>query len=193
MAEQKSQYKLVATTGLARAEPVNEAWPEFTVTELAELPVWWLSVSAGGEAAFSKACEKAFGTALPQQRHFSDGGQVRIIWAGDRQWFVTGHEGAMPGAVEKAGYATDQSDGWIAIRITGEKTRDVMEKLCGIDLHASVFPTGATARAPIEGMISVIACEDAGAGTFVILFQRSSARSFLEHMRHAAHSTSPRQ
>ena len=200
MPETQSQFKLTAQSGLGMAEPVDETWPDFSVHELAGLPILWVSVSAGGEAALSKTCEKAFGTGLPEPRRFADGGhngghdsgQARIIWAGERQWFVTGVEGALPGPVGKACHATDQSDGWIAVRITGRKTREVMEKLCGIDLHESVFPTHAAARAPIEGMISLIVCEDATAGTFVLFFQRSSARSFLEHLRHAAHSTSPR-
>ncbi|MCG6857008.1 MAG: hypothetical protein LJE67_02975 [Salaquimonas sp.] len=191
MADQS--YKLVAKSALGAAEPLKETWPEFVLSELAGLSVWWLSVPSGGEAALSKVCEKQFGTGLPEPRRFVDGDKkVRIIWAGDRQWFVTGIEGAKAGPIAKVAAATDQSDGWLAIRISGVKSREVMEKLCGIDLHPSVFATGSAARAPIEGMIALIACEEAESGTFAIFFQRSSALSFVEHIRHAAHSTSPR-
>jgi sarcosine oxidase gamma subunit len=67
-----------------------------------------------------------------------------------------------------------------------------MEMLCMLDLHPSVFPAGASARTPIEGMHALVACEDAEAGTFVLYFQRSSGRSFVDHIRHAAHGTCPR-
>ncbi|MCB1464492.1 MAG: hypothetical protein KDJ90_19220 [Nitratireductor sp.] len=186
-------YKLVSRSAFGAGEPLAESWPEFSIAELAGLSVWWLSVRAGGEDALSKACEKQFGAGLPQARRYAEGEKgVRIAWAGERQYFVTGMQDAVPGAIERAGRVVDQSDGWLAIRITGGKSREVMEKLCGIDLHASVFPGGSAARAPVEGMIALIVCEDDTNGTFMILFQRSSARSFLEHVRHAAHSTSPR-
>ncbi|MEC9344450.1 MAG: hypothetical protein VYD64_11465 [Pseudomonadota bacterium] len=200
MPEPASSRGLAARHAPGTGQPVSETWPEFALHELAGLAVWWLSASAGREDELSKACEKAFGTGLPGARRFAEakpGKGVRICWAGERQWFLTadagaGLDGGMPAAVEKAGWATDQGDGWLAIRIEGARTRQVMEKLCGVDLHASVFATGAVARAPVEGMIALIACDDASAGTFTILFQRSSARSFLDHVRHAAHSTSPR-
>jgi len=197
VASSSSSFKLVAEAGLGLAEPIDEKWPEFSVAEIAGLSVWWLSASAGGIEKLDSACRKHLGAGLAEQGRFGIGGSgevpVRNYWAGERQWFVTGRFGDLPAEVTKAGWATDQSDGWVAIRIAGEASRAVMEKVCGLDLHASVFPTGAAARTPIEGMGALIACEDAENGTFVIFFQRSSARSFMEHLRHAAHSASPRQ
>jgi len=188
-----SDLRLEATTGLGLKEPVAEEWPEFSFSELADLSVWWLSCARGSEAALSKACEKHLGAGLPDRGRFAQAPSgARIIYAGDRQWFVTGQLPKIPAALSKTAAITDQSDGWLGVRISGSATRAVMEKLCGIDLHESAFPTGAAARTPIETMISLILCEDVAAGTYVILFQRSSARSFLDHVRHAAHSTSPR-
>ena len=196
MAKTTSPYKLVAKTGLGLSDPVEEEWPEFSIHEIPGLSIWWLSAPAEGMEKLDSACRKHLGAGLAEQGRFVIGGSgevpVRIYWAGERQWFVTGRFGDLPASVTKAGFATDQSDGWIAIRIAGEKTRAVIEKVCGLDLHASVFPTGSAARAPIEGMGALIACEDAEAGTYVVYFQRTTARSFMEHMRHSAHSTSPR-
>lgn len=192
-----SEFRLTPKSGLGLDRPVAEHWPEFTISEIERHGVWWMSAPADGEEALGKACRKAFAADLPERGGFSDGkakdGPVRILWAGDRQWFVTGEMSAMPAAVEKTAAITDQSDGWVAVRIEGAKTRAVMESLCGLDLHPAAFATGKAARAPVEGMHALIACEDASAGTYVVYFQRSSARSFVEHFRHAAHSASPRQ
>lgn len=187
-----SEFKLAAKSGFGFDKALEESWPGFSMAEITELSVHWMSVGAGGEAALDKALIKAIGAGLPKAGRYSEGRSgkepVRVHFGGDRQYFMTGKGFIPSAALAKAAFVTDQSDGWIGMRIAGEKTRAVMEKLCGIDLDARAFPQAAAARAPIEGMLALIACEDAQAPAFVVLFQRSSARSMAEHFRHAANS-----
>jgi heterotetrameric sarcosine oxidase gamma subunit len=184
-----SDGKLAAMAALGTAEAVNESWEGFEMAELPAESRFWLAVPAGGAEKLSKACATGLGTELPAQGRFGDGAKGRIFWAGDGQYLVTTGLKAMPAPVEKAGHATDQSDGWVGVRVSGRLSRRVLEKLCPLDLHESVFPDGSAARAPMETMMTLIACENASAGTYAIYFQRSSARSFIGHLRHAAEST----
>jgi heterotetrameric sarcosine oxidase gamma subunit len=93
-----------------------------------------------------------------------------------------------PRVLDKVANLTEQTDGWVGVVVEGSRSRDVLERLTGIDLYPSAFGDGSAARAPFEGMLGVIACESAKAGRFAIHFQRSSARSFLDHLCHSAAS-----
>lgn len=184
-------FVLNAKTGLNRARAFESAWDGFKCREITGLQTWWGGISRDGEDAFSKAVKKHLGIDAPAPGRFvqcdSPAGNFRIIAAGERQFFMTGDKD-FPVALESVAYFTDQSDGWIGVTVEGPRSRAVLEKLVGIDLHPSVFPAGSAARAPFEGMLAVICCEDAEAGRYAILFQRSSARSFVDHLCHAAAS-----
>lgn len=188
-----TEFKLDARTGFGLDQQLAEEWPGFALGEIADQNIWWMSAAQKQVEALGKACEKQFGTGLPEKGRFvgTESG-LRILWAGERQWFVTGILARMPPAIARLAAATDQSDGWVGVRMEGDKTRDVLERICLLDLHPAVFATGMCARTPIEGMHALIACEDAEAGKFAVHFQRSSARSFVAHVRHAAHSACPR-
>jgi sarcosine oxidase subunit gamma len=183
----KENFALKARTGLNHDHAFEAVWDGFKAREITGQRVWWISISRGGEAAFAKAVEKQIGAAAPGQGRFAEAGGFRLLSAGERQFFMAGAE-AYPAALDANAWFTDQTDGWIGIVVEGARSRAVLEKLVGIDLYPASFPTGSAARAPFEGMLAVIACEDAEAGRFAIHFQRSSARSFVDHLCHAAAS-----
>ncbi|MEZ5871205.1 MAG: hypothetical protein R3D32_05055 [Nitratireductor sp.] len=188
-----SEFNLVAKTGFGLDQAVHEAWQDFSVSELANLAVCWISCSSADRAGLDKAWQKLTGDELPAKGRFSDckagKSEISIFDAGAGQWFVTGAEPAALGSVGDAACITGQTGGWIAIRLEGSKCLTVLEKLCTIDLHPSVFSNGCCARTPFEGMGALLACDDAAAGKYRILLQRSSSRSFLDHVRHAAQSS----
>lgn len=188
-----SDFKLEAKTALNLGEPVDEHWAGFSFVEITGENCWWLAASRGGEATLSKQCEKHLGAALPEpgrlSRGKSGGASVDLLWAGERQWIIAGAVSELPPPVTKAGYATDQSDGWVAFTVSGDKARKVLEKLCQLDLYPASSPDGACARMAVEGMIAVIACEDTSEPRYRLMFQRSSARIMAKHIRHAAFST----
>lgn len=192
-----AKIKLTAKTGLGLEKEIAENWPGFALREIADMSVWWMSGAPTALDALAEACPEHLGAILPPQGQFADGGAgTRILWSGDRQWFVTAEGDSIKkrdiDGIARLAAVTDQSDGWIGVRISGAGTRAVLERLCLIDLHPAVFGNGQVARTPVEGMHAVICCEDAAEGTFSILFQRSSARSFVDHIRHAADSACPR-
>lgn len=188
-----SDLKLEAKTALNLDQPVEEHWAGFSFVEITGENYWWLAASRGGEEKLSRRCEKHLGAALPEPGSFSrgksGGASVDLLWAGERQWMIAGALPDLPSSTGKAGYLTDQSDGWVAFTVSGSKTRNVLEKLCQLDLHPASFPDGACARMAVEGMIAIIACEDSDEPRYRLMLQRSSARSMAGHIRHAAFST----
>ncbi len=187
MPDTQESFALKARTGLNHDHGFEGKWDGFDAREITGQRVWWGSVSRGGEAAFAKAVDKHLGLAAPDAGRFAEAGGFRLLWAGERQFFLSGGRD-YPAALESAAWLTDQTDGWIGIVVEGARSRAVLEKLVGIDLHPASFPAGSAARAPFEGMLAVMACEDAQAGRFAIHFQRSSARSFVDHLCHAVAS-----
>lgn len=188
-----SEITLEPKTALNLDKPVNERWTGFSLAEITGEGFWWLAASPDAAEKLSTQCEKQFGTALPPPGKFTRGQldktAVTMLWAGERQWIIAGVMDELPAAISKAGHVTEQSDGWVAFELGGEKTRAVLEKLCQLDLHPNSFPTGSCARMAIEGMIALIACGDAGQARYRLMFQRSCARSMIGHIRHAAFST----
>ena len=188
-----SEFKLAIKTGFGLDEPIHEDWQGFSVSEIAFPGVCWISCNKQGLADFEKAWKKLSGVSLPGAGQFVSGkdglSNVTIFDGGAGQWFVTGANTSALDSLSGVAAVTDQTGGWLCLRLEGSKTLTVLEKLCGIDLHPSVFPSGSCARTPFEGMAALIACEDSKDSRFLVLFQRSSSRSFLDHVRHAAQSS----
>lgn len=183
------EFVLNARTAFNYDKPVAEEWKGFSAREIEGGQVWWLSVPRGGSDPFAQAVRDGLGIKPPAAGRFAaTPGGDRLIFAGDRQWFLTGGFPRLPQGLGEACAATDQTDGWVGLDLEGPASREVLIRLVGIDLHPASFPTGSAARAPFEGMLALLACEDAAAGRYRVLFQRSSARSFLDHVRHAAAS-----
>ena len=74
-------------------------------------------------------------------------------------------------------YLTDQSDSWVILKISGEKSRNALERICPINLHTNTFQIGNVARTVMEhiGVIIYRIDED----EFFLISPRSSAKSFL--------------
>ena len=182
-----AEFLLKERTGFNLDRATREEWDGFSIAEIEGEPVWWLSVPRGNGEGFAGAVRADLDIDLPEAGMFRvSSSSARLYHAGDRQYFLTG---AGPGeGMLREGFATDQSAGWLGLAISGRSAREVFSRLCGMDFHPSVFPSGACARSPFEGMLALIGCEDTDEPAFRVLFQRSSARSFLDHLRHAASS-----
>ena len=74
-------------------------------------------------------------------------------------------------------YFTDQSDTWGMIRVSGERSRDVLERICPIDLDPNVFTLGSVSRTVMEHIGTIIFRD--GDDSYVLLTMRSFSRSML--------------
>jgi heterotetrameric sarcosine oxidase gamma subunit len=187
-----SEFKLAEQFTFDGSRRLDEAWDGFAMSELAHAPAFWLAVDSGGEPALDKACAKLFGCGLPERGRLAcgvaDQGEILLAWVGNRQWLARGVPQQSSIKLEKFACLTEQSDGWVGLAVKGARSRDVLATTCPLDLHEEAFPTGSSARAPFEGVHGIVLCRDAAESRFELYFQRSSARSFVENLRHGAYS-----
>ncbi|MFQ5621774.1 MAG: sarcosine oxidase subunit gamma [Paracoccaceae bacterium] len=153
--------------------------------EVADLAIVSLATPLGGEAAVAEALTAAYGCEVPpvgRSALSADGATRLLAMARDQLFVVFPHAppDALSVVAEKtggAGYLTDQSDTWFALRLSGPGALGALERICLLDLHESAFPPGSAARTVMEHMGCIVLREMED--TFLLLSARSSARSFL--------------
>lgn len=144
--------------------------------------------------ALEHAVRDAYGLALPGPGRMAWSGPTGFAWSGPGRWFVhaegTGDDlcRALAAALGDHASITDQSDAWVRIDLVGAAAHGVLEKLCLLDLHASVFPPGTVACTVMDHTGVMIACLDE-APRFALWAGRSSARSFAHALEQAVAST----
>ena len=153
------------------------------IWERSELALVSLSVPLGGEADATKALKKAYkldfpasGTSVATKTH-------RAIRVGvDQAMLVFSDVAALAepnvqASLAGAFYTTNQTDAWVVLTIEGENVRAVLERLCPLDLDASVFPIDQVQRTVMEHMSAIILREDEN--RFTLMSASSAAQSFL--------------
>ncbi len=121
------------------------------------------------------------------------GTSLELLWCGHEQWLASGDAPDLASRLEEAlagaASVTEQSGAWVNLRLEGPRARDVLERLCPVDLDPGAFPPGAVARTAMEHLQAVVALvEDRPDPAFVLLAASSSARSFRDALAHAATS-----
>lgn len=103
----------------------------------------------GQWSATEDACRQAYGKAPPARPHAVEADGAVLVWSGPDQFQILAPRGS---AVEKArtvfaGVASlsEQSDARSLLRVTGPSARDMLAKVCSLDLETDVFPVGAAA------------------------------------------------
>lgn len=111
----------------------------------------------------------------------------RVLDDGERRWLSVGPGQAMalgaPLSADPGVAISDQSDAWALLRLEGPDTRDVLARLTSIDLRASRFGVGQTARTLLGHMSASITpvAEDA----FDVMVFRSMAASAVHDLKRA--------
>jgi len=152
-----------------------------TLTAPAGLAIVSMALPLGMEAQAEKAIKAAFG-ALPDVGLSSEAKGHRLMRLGLDQAFVlfTCHapdaEPKVAAKLKGAAYTTDQTDAWCILELTGPRARDVLERICPIDLHPLAFSVGALARTIMEHMGSIVL--RSGEDTYLLMSASSSAKSF---------------
>ncbi len=177
-----ADYRLTAAPALGG---YHRAFDGVTLREMPDLALVALALPRGGEAAATGAIEAAFGTALPESGHtaLSSDGTERLLRLGPDQAFVLmtrstpDAEAFIAARLGGAAYVTDQSDAFVALEISGPRSRAALERICPLDLHPKVFSVGDVARTVMEHLGVMVL--RTGQDSFLLLSARSSARSFL--------------
>jgi sarcosine oxidase subunit gamma len=155
------------------------------LSEVTDLAIVSIAIPMGGDLAFAGALSNAYGADRPSPggSSLSADGRVRFLWMAPDQLFAL-FEDESPSAAATMGekldgkaYVTLQSDNWVALRLSGKKTRAALERICPLDLHPNAFQEGRVARTAMEHMGAVILRESED--SFLLLSTSSSATSFL--------------
>ena len=148
------------------------------------------SLSPFGDASrLSDALQQAHGMALPKPGRATGKDGARCIWFGR-------DEVLLAGPVPDAGLArhaavVDQSDAWAAVSLSGEGCVDVLARLVPVDLRASHFKRGHTARTMVQHMTASITrtADD----SFLILVFRSMAGTLVHDLKSAMEGVAARR
>lgn len=152
-----------------------------TLTSPEGLAIVSLALPLGAEDKAEKAIKTAFG-ALPDVGLSSEAKGHRLLRMGQDQAFVIFEcdtpdaEPKVAGKLKGAAYTTDQTDAWCILQLSGPRAREVLERICMVDLHPDAFPVGALARTIMEHMGSVVVRTEAD--TYLLMSASSSAKSF---------------
>ena len=150
-----------ATTPLSRIyaagrHGVEESAAGLAMAELTDFELLQVMARRGQWGAVAQACAQAYGKAAPADPQAVEADGALLIWSGPDQFFVLSAREA-GAALEKARSAfsgiaslSEQSDGRSLIRISGSRARDMLAKVCSLDLHPAVFPVGAAAASSID-------------------------------------------
>lgn len=122
--------------------------------ELTDFELVQVMARRGQWSATEAASASAYGKPVPARPHAIEADGALLIWSGPDQFLVLSPRGE---AMEKArttfaGIASlsEQSDGRSLLRIAGPRVRDMLAKVCSLDLDPEVFPVGAAAVTYID-------------------------------------------
>ena len=149
--------------------------------------------SSGEDLA--RRIHELFGLELPRGPRRVSGDDIALIGIGPSTWLVAAEgqpnsfSATLAEKIRDLASVTDQSDGYVVLRLSGPKVRDTLAKLVPVDVHPRVFDVGAVA-ATVAGHISVtlwrLPDEDARTPVFEVAFPRSMAESFRRALTHSA-------
>lgn len=143
------------------------------------------SVTAGATSRLD-LFNKASGVAFPGPGRSSGDDNARAVWMAPETCYFLGHAISM---IE--GYAlTDQSDGWVVLRLAGEDARDVLARLTPVDLRPDHFGLGQTARTLLGHMQASITRVDDN--SYDLMVFRSMAQTALHDLSRAMHQIAAR-
>ncbi len=182
----------IATTPLSRIyvagrHGVKESAAGLTLAELGDFELVQVMARRGMWSAAGQACKEAYGKAAPARPQAIEADGALLIWSGPDQFLVlsaraAGGNSAMGTARSAfAGMASlsEQSDGRSLIRVAGPRARDMLAKVCSLDLHPAVFPDGAAAATSIDHTSVNLwrGKDDGGAAVFYLLVFSTFAES----------------
>jgi len=127
-----------------------------TLSEQPVRPTLLVMARPGKAAATIERMASITGLALPSRPARVANPHAAAIWSGPGQWLVMSEEedahlmiAGLTAALDGLASCSEQTDARVILRLSGPRARRALMKLVGIDVHASVFVTGAAAMTPV--------------------------------------------
>lgn len=127
-----------------------------------------------------------FGLELPTGPRRSAASGTAFVGTGPGAWLAIGERGGNEFAatlmrdLDGVASVADQSDGYVLIRLSGDRVRDALAKLIPINVHPRAFAVGdaASTVAALIGVTLWRLADESNAPVFEVVLFRSLARSF---------------
>jgi len=153
-----------------------------------------LSARRGQSDALAGAMRSAFGLDLPQPGRAATIGELIALWMQPSAWLLMAPP-AEPGTFARSvkdacgdgGSVVDQTQGHVVLLLSGDRAREVLARICRLDLHARAFRPGYVAATPIAELACLLYQRD-DAPSFEVVVPASCAAWFAEAVRRAAMS-----
>ena len=175
--------KLIAKTACAGMLPKTIG--TVTLTEIDAGKVTLIAPFKGQKKAVSDALKTATGVGFPAPNRCV-GTNPRAVWCGKEQALLIGAE-----CPELMGAAcVDHSAAWAIVQLDGVDAVAVLARLTPIDLRATKFKRGHTARTLIGHMTGGIT--RLGAQSFEVMVMRSMAETLVHDLTQAAENIAAR-
>jgi methylglutamate dehydrogenase subunit D len=182
-------YTLTASTPL---DGYSRDFVGVSINEVNERAIVSIAVPKDGEKDLTKALVSSYEIELPKagiSTVSSRDNAVLFSMAQDQYFLLFDYTGnaalsVVNSHLNDTAYLTDQSDSYVMIRVSGTNSHRLLERICPIDIHPSVFPVGAVARTIMEHLGTTILHDDED--SFLLLSARSSAHSFLDAIETSA-------
>lgn len=176
-------YRLKSISPLAG---YSQDYDGVKLSEVSDLAVVSIAIPLGGKMSAIEAVKEAYGVTLSEvgKSVVSNDTKTRLIRLARDQIFAVfvrhtpDAEKNVSKKLKSKVYTTDQTDGWIALEISGSNARAALERICPIDLQPTQFEVNDVARTSMEHLGTLIVRTDSE--TYLVLSASSSANSFLQ-------------
>jgi heterotetrameric sarcosine oxidase gamma subunit len=142
--------------------------------------------------ALADAIRAAFGLGLPPPGHAATAGALTMLWMQPAAWLLMAPPSepcALARSVKEACgnscSVVDQTHGRAVLHLSGGKARDVLARICRVDLHPRAFRTGCVAATAVAELACLLYQRDDSPG-FELIVPASYAGWFAEAVRRAA-------
>lgn len=152
-------------------------------------------VRRGKASELRERVRQCFGIELPSGPQRVAGGDLALLATGPGAWLAAREGGwkdfgaSLREAIGDLASISDQSDGYVVLRLTGSKLRETLAKMIPVDLHSKVFECG-TAAVTTVGHIGAtlwrLDNSDAGSPVFEIAVGGSMAADFWRILSESA-------
>jgi heterotetrameric sarcosine oxidase gamma subunit len=156
-------------------------------------PLAKIAVKATFDGAMADSLGVAFGRSAREDCGLGPEADVLVIGSGPGEWLVLGPPArgtAVLNRLEEAAARTDElvtvvdvTHGRALVRLTGEKSPELLAKECGVDLADDMCPDGAAFRSAVARVATDIVRDDlAGSRSYLLHCERSSGQYLFDSL-----------
>ena len=170
---------------LSALEGAEHEFDGVNVSEVTDKSLVMVAIPRGTLANVESSIKKSCGLTIPKMQQSSKSSDSSItLWRLQNNQVLAyfsydgdDSESYLKTKFNASAYYTDQSDTWAMIRVKGPRSRDVLERICPINIDKDVFSVGNVSRTVMEHIGTIIFRDEDD--SYVLLTMRSFGRSML--------------